>query len=172
MELKSEIVVNASSAAAWNVVGERFHQVSEWAEPIRTSSCVGGDGTPLVGSIRACEIAGFGPVKAGVVKEKLLAFDPVALSLTYEAIEGLPSFITRVVNTLSVHPIGPGRCTVRQHASFDLAGVARLFGSIVKWQMARQIPAALDDLRHMIECGTPSARKLATLGGGLSRFGK
>ena len=85
MELKSEIVINASPAAAWHIVGERFHQVSEWATPIKASSCATGERAPIVDGVRVCEIGAFGPVKAGVIEEKLLAFDPSTMSLTYEA---------------------------------------------------------------------------------------
>jgi hypothetical protein len=161
MEIKTEIVVNASAAAAWIVVGERFHHVSEWATPIRASSCVTGEHAPAVGSIRACELAGFGPVKAGIVKEQLLAFDPEGMSLTYAAIEGMPSFMTGVANRLSIHAQGEGRCLIRQHATFELTGLARVFGFLFKWQMTRRIPNVLDDLRHMIETGAPSACKAA-----------
>ena len=37
MEMRAEIVINASCDDAWGVVGERFGQISEWASAITES---------------------------------------------------------------------------------------------------------------------------------------
>ena len=73
MEMRAEVVINAPGEDAWVVVGERFGDIGEWASAI-TESVV--DGPPAVGRVRTCQVAGFGPIAAGVVKERLIEFDP------------------------------------------------------------------------------------------------
>ena len=91
MRMRAELVVNATAGDAWVVVGERFGEIGEWASAITESVM---DGPPAVGHVRTCRVAGFGPIAAGVIKERLTQFDPEAKSLSYEA-AGLPWFITR-----------------------------------------------------------------------------
>jgi hypothetical protein len=79
MEMRAEIVINACADDAWVVVGERFGQISEWASAISESAM---DGLPGVGQVRTCHVAGFGPVGPGVIKERLVGFDPEARSLS------------------------------------------------------------------------------------------
>jgi hypothetical protein len=81
MEIRAELVINAPAEDAWVVVGERFGQISEWASAI-TQSVI--DGPPAAGRVRTCQVAGFGPIPAGVITERLVRFDPDARSLSYE----------------------------------------------------------------------------------------
>jgi hypothetical protein len=72
------------------VVGERFGEIGEWASAISESVM---DGPPAVGRVRTCQVAGFGPIAAGVIKEHLIEFNSQARSLSYEAAAGMPWFI-------------------------------------------------------------------------------
>jgi len=81
MEIRAELAINAPAEDAWVVVGERFGQISEWASAVTGSAM---DGQPAVGRVRTCQVAGFGPIAAGVIKERLIRFDPDARSLSYE----------------------------------------------------------------------------------------
>jgi len=81
MEIRAELVINAPAEDAWVVVGERFGQISEWASAVTGSAM---DGQPAVGRVRTCQVAGFGPIAAGVIRERLIRFDPDARSLSYE----------------------------------------------------------------------------------------
>jgi Polyketide cyclase / dehydrase and lipid transport len=95
MQLRAEVVVDAPAHAAWAVLGERFGQISEWAAPIVTS-CL--DGELAVGATRTCQFTGFGPFKASTIKEGVVEFDPLAMSLAYESADGMPSFVKRAIN--------------------------------------------------------------------------
>jgi polyketide cyclase/dehydrase/lipid transport protein len=121
MRMRAELVVNAPAEDAWVVVGERFGEIGEWSSAIIESVM---DGAPAVGQVRTCRVAGFGPIAAGVIKERLTQFDPEAKSLSYEA-AGLPWFITRAASRWSVHA-GPGSaCTIRIHATLTWRRAAR-----------------------------------------------
>jgi len=100
MEMRAELVINALAEDAWVVVGERFGDIAEWASVITESVM---DGPPAAGRVRTCQVAGFGPIAAGVIKERLIRFDPEARFLSYEATAGMPWFITGAVSHWSVH---------------------------------------------------------------------
>jgi len=98
MKMRAELVVSAPAEDTWMVVGERFGEIGEWASPITRSAM---DGPPGAGRVRTCHVAGFGPVPPGVIRERLLHFDPHARSLSYEAAGGMPGFIRRAVSNWS-----------------------------------------------------------------------
>jgi hypothetical protein len=148
MEMRAEVVISAPAEDAWVVVGERFGDISEWASAI-TGSVM--DGSPAAGRMRTCQVAGFGPIAAGVIKERLIEFDPGARSLSYEAAAGMPWFIVGAVSRWSVHP-GPGSaCTVRIHAALALRLAARPLSPALRWQMRADTRQVLAELRHQIE---------------------
>ena len=89
------------------MLGERFGQIGEWAAPITSSSV---DGELTVGAIRTCQFAGFGPFQAGTIHERLLEFEPAAMSLAYESAEWMPSFVKSAVNRWSVRLRSEASC--------------------------------------------------------------
>jgi hypothetical protein len=158
MKMRAELVINAGAEDAWTVVGERFGEIAEWASAI-TESVI--DGPPCVGRVRTCQVAGFGPVAAGVVAERLIEFDPDARSLSYEAAAGLPWFIAGAVSRWSVHA-GPGStCTVRIRATLTLRRAARPLSPAVRWRMRAGTRRVLAELRHRAETGHPARASLA-----------
>lgn len=160
MDLRNEITINAPAAAVWAALGERFMHVGEWAAPI-SSSCPVGEATPGVGVVRACHIDGFGPVKPGTIQERLTSFDRDRMSFEYEALEGMPSFITRAVNRWSVHPLDGERSLVRIHATLTLKGPAVLLSCLLRWQMQAGGARVAEELKYFVEHGKPHRRKLA-----------
>ncbi len=101
MELRAEVMINSPADDAWLVVGERFGEIGDWASGVTVSAL---DGPPGPGRVRTCHIVGFGPIGPGVIRERLVHFDPAARSLSYEAAGGMPSFVERAVSRWSVHP--------------------------------------------------------------------
>jgi Polyketide cyclase / dehydrase and lipid transport len=153
MEMRAELVINVLAGDAWVVVGERFGDIGEWASAI-TGSVM--DGPPAVGRVRTCQVAGFGPIAAGVIKERLIEFDPEARSLSYEAAAGMPWFIAGALSRWSVHA-GPGRaCTVRIHATLALRLAARPLSPALRWRMRAGTRRVLAELRHRVETGHPA----------------
>jgi hypothetical protein len=160
MELRNEISIDAPAHRVWEALGERFMHVGEWAAPI-TSSCPVGDSTPDVGVTRACTIAAFGPVKPGVIKERLTAFDRARMTLEYEALEEMPSFVTRAVNRWSVVPQGDDHAIVRIHATLELRGPVALVSCLIRWQLQSGGARVAEELKYFLERGEPHPRKLA-----------
>jgi len=163
MDLSGEILVNAPADAAWQILGEHFADIGEWAVPIASSSL---DGELQCGAIRTCHTARFGPVPAGIIKERLIEYDPRAMSFAYEAVAGMPGFIERAANHWSVHPLDDGRCLVRTRATLKLCGPAALFGCLLKWKLQTDSARVLDELRYRIEHGQPHPRKVRAMANG------
>jgi hypothetical protein len=153
-------MIDAPAERVWQVIGERFMHVSEWAAPI-TASCPIGPAEPGVGVTRSCNIAPVGPVKAGVVRERLTKFDRSQMAFEYEALaEGMPSFISHAVSRWSVSGIDGVRSVLRIHATVSLRGLMKLLGFVIKWQMQVAGLRVLEELKYFVEKGRPHPRKL------------
>jgi len=152
MEMRAKLMINALAEDAWAVVGERFGEIGEWASAITESVM---DGPPAVGQVRTCQVAGFGPIAAGVIKERLIEFDPEATSLSYEAAAGMPWFIAGAVSRWSVHAGPGGACTVRIHATLTLRPAARPLSPALRWRMRADTRRVLAELMHRVEAGHP-----------------
>ena len=158
MELREAVMVRVLADQAWALVGEAFAAMGTWATPVVTSTM---DAPAAPGSVRTCHIRGFGPVAPGVVKERLARFDPAQRSLSYEWVEGRPSFIVQAINRWSVHSLEEGRCAVRVHVTLTLHPMVRPLEPLLRWWMSRDARAVLEELAYRLETGTPHPRKLA-----------
>ncbi len=156
MELHAEITINAPAAAVWATIGEQFGDIARWAAPISGSSI---DGLPAINAVRSCQIGDIGPIKAGVIKERLRVFDPQAMHFEYEGASGMPGFIERAINRWSVQAIDANSCTVRTYATVQLRGPMRLLAPLMRSQFLRDGQKVLEELKHWMETGTPHPRK-------------
>jgi Polyketide cyclase / dehydrase and lipid transport len=159
MKLELQVEINGPADAAWAVLGERFADIGEWAAPIRSSTL---DGELGIGAIRTCQIAKFGPLALGAVRERLIAFDPARMTLAYESVDGLPSFITSAVNRLSIHNVSDRRCLVHSQGNVALQRRVWLFEPLVKWRLQVAARLVLEELRHQVEHGRAHPRKVAS----------
>lgn len=160
MEIREKINIAAPASEAWRIIGEEFGDIGQWASPISTSSI---SSDPSVGAVRTCHIGGFGPIAAGMIKEKLIAFQPERMQFQYDAVEGLPSFIAHATNHWSIETVDANTCTVQTHATLKLSGIYALLGPILKIKMAHDGYAVLEELKFHIENGQPHPRKRAAI---------
>jgi hypothetical protein len=160
MDLRVEVEVNAPAADAWRILGDCWEHIGLWAAPITASVL---DGELCAGAVRTCQIARFGPVAPGVIKERLLEFDADARALAYETIAGMPGFIGRATNRWSVHARPGGTCVVRSHATVTLRGPLTLVEPILKRTFRSNGARVLEELRHRVETGRPHPRKVAAM---------
>lgn len=158
MQMRLEQSVAASPAATWSVIGEQFGAISQSVVAILDSHL---DGPPAVGAARTCRTAAFGPVAPGVIVERLTVFDPPNRHLEYEAVEGMPSFVTQAVNRWSVEAAPDGDSLLRVHATLSLKIWARPLGPLLRLQMRTASKQALEEVTHRIETGQPHPRKSA-----------
>ena len=115
MKLTPTIEINAPASEVWELFGDKFADVSEWADSITKSTL---DGPLEEGAKRTCDIKGFGPVAAGQVREELTHFDRKSYSLTYLVFAGVPSFMKSIENAWRIEAIDEKRCLVTSEATF------------------------------------------------------
>lgn len=147
MEIKASYEVESSAEQIWHVVGERFGEVAEWADGLRSSRLVGELG---VGCERVCSGEPNWPFPGGTVRERLLTFDRADLSLSYEVFEGLPRFFSRAVSRWRVVPLGSDRARVDIHGSLELRGLGRWLAPVLGPLIRRMGRRALVDLARYV----------------------
>jgi hypothetical protein len=161
MDIYVEIDIDAPAAVVWQAMGEGFGEIGQWAAPIRASA-LENNRVLEAGAVRVCHIEPFGPVPAGVIKERLLIFDARQMVFEYVAVSGMPGFVAHARNRWSVHARDANSCSARQHAVLELRGLARLFGALMKYRMRHEGLLVLEELKHWVEKGAPHPRKRAT----------
>ena len=153
MEIHTEFEIAASSAEVWETAAEGFGEIGQWASALASTHREGELG---VGCVRVCESQAGWPFKAGVVRERLVSFEPELRRFSYEAFEGLPSFMPRAVNRWTLIDLGPDRCLVRTHATVETRGAASLLSPLVRamvGRMGRRFMADLEAHLHRRRAG-------------------
>jgi len=158
MDVRHEVMVDAPAATAWQVLGKGFGAICEWM-PNMTSSEMQGE--LRAGGERVCRSAGWGPFPAGEVVEELLLFDEDAMEFAYVARSGLPWFIEHGENHWTIAPAGEDRCVVRMHGQLRTVWWLRWFAPLMVLGMRGAMAKMDEEMKHMIEKGTPHPRVLA-----------
>jgi hypothetical protein len=113
------------------------------------------DGADTPGAGRVCET---GLRMFPHVKETIVSYDEAGRTLTYTG-AGLPAFVRVARNRWSVVAVDD-RARVHVEATMELRGIiGRLLAVPLRVWLARGATRTLDDLKHHVERGRPSARK-------------
>lgn len=154
MILENALHVMVSAEQAWQLLGEEFGEIAEWATPITESSL---DGPLETGATRRCRIQGFGPFQASVFTEELVLFDRAARSFRYEARSGLPPLMTHAQNHWTIHETGPESCRITSTAELHVAWWAWPILPLLRFQITRDSKGFMESLRYRLEEGVPLA---------------
>ncbi len=150
--------VEASSDRAWEVLGEQWADIDKWASVIEHSEASGGSGGSLKGAIRSCRITG-----APAARERMLAYDENARTFSYQALQGMPPFVTRAVNTWKVETLGKNRAVISSRLELSIAaGTPAAAAGMFKGQFDSLFDLTTDELVHFVETGRPHPRKVAS----------
>jgi hypothetical protein len=157
--LTNHIIIEAPADAVWEVVAGRFDRIGEWATAIPASAAVPGvpaaTDAPVPG--RVCRT---GIALVPEVTETIVEYDHAGRSLTYQATDGLPAFVTLARNRWRVEALDARRSRVEFRARLEVRG---LLGWLARWWLLARVGRTgghlLDDLKHYVEQGIPSARK-------------
>jgi hypothetical protein len=94
-----------------------------------------------------------------LVEETIVAYDEAGRTLTYAG-AGLPRFVREARNEWSVIPLDDQRARVRVEAIIEMRGIVGLLLAVPFRLWATRVGTkTLDDLKHYVELGRPSARK-------------
>jgi hypothetical protein len=156
-------VIDAPADTVWEVIAGRFDRIGEWATAIPTSSLGVADlGLVNLDGPIAARVCETGIRALPQVTETIVAFDASNRSLTYQATDGMPAFLTAARNTWTVTALAATRCRVDIAAEFATRGLlGRYARPVTLARVLRDGQHLLDDLKHYVETGTPPPRKLS-----------
>jgi hypothetical protein len=154
MQIETTTEINASADAVWHVFGERFEDISHWADGVVKSRL---DGPVGQGAVRTCDIKQVGPIPAGQVTEELTVFEREARELTYVVRSGVPPMMESIVNAWTIEPLGPNRCRITSVATFHLKWWARPASVFLRFPMRRALRDFAGELRSHVEAAPRAA---------------
>jgi len=152
MRIQRSIDVNASATDAWALLADGFGDIGAWTTAVDSSNLIGD--RVEVGAERRCGASG--PLSGdGVVVERVTAFDRDAMTYSYEAVRGLPSFMKSARSTLAVTPLADNRCRI--HADGHIAPPWWLvpIGPVISLGVGFAIRKFFRDLQFRLEHGAP-----------------
>ena len=148
MIVQTTIDVDAPVATVWQLFGEQFGEIADWASSIERSRLDRGLGE---GAVRTCDLVATGPFPASVVTEELTTFDRDAHRLTYLVLSGLPGMMKRVENAWSLDDLGGGRTRITSRLDFRLAWWALPMVPVVNNQMKSALRGFVGELQAHTE---------------------
>lgn len=151
MKMHNTRTLAAPADVAWQVIGERFGDLS-WTSSIAHVDLQLLDDVVGEGATRVCTSSkGFGPFAAPVLHEKLVHFDRDAMALTYVVTEGLPPLIRKAENAWRVVAVDDVTCRVESTATSTLAFWIRPLGPLLARAVNADLQNVFDELAAAIE---------------------
>jgi hypothetical protein len=155
MRIQRTIDVNASATDAWALLADGFGDIGTWTTVVDGSYLVGD--RVEVGAERRCQTSG--PLsRDGVVVERVTAFDRDAMTYSYEAVRGLPSFMKSARNTLSVTPLVDTRCRINADGHIVLPRWLVPLSPVIALVLGLATRRFFRDLQYRLEYGAPVPR--------------
>ncbi|MFT4705100.1 MAG: hypothetical protein ACI81R_002808 [Bradymonadia bacterium] len=148
MDIINRFDIDAPAAAAWQLLGEEFGEVSRWADPVASSSL---DGPLREGVTRMCTIKAIGPFPAGEVTERLSEFNRQKRVLTYEIKNGRPPFLSLLQNSWSLEGRGETSSVASSTMSYRVKWWALPFAPLIAMMMRRTLKPILAQFRDSVQ---------------------
>ncbi|MEN0048212.1 MAG: SRPBCC family protein [Bacteroidota bacterium] len=159
MEFKKSIIIDKSIEEVWEVLGNQYGEAYKWVSGLSHSEAFGKptlEGASC--SSRACDTT------FGSIKEQVRIFDAQNYILEYEVVEGFPGFMESAINNWKLTKTGANTTRVDMHLTATTKGlVGKIMRPMMKLQMGKATANAVQDLKHYVETGQPSALKAKEL---------
>ena len=154
MEFKRSFIVDKPIDQVWNVLGNQFGQVCNWASGVHHSEGRGATNmTTLTGGTRECR------TDFGQLKERVEIFDPQNYRLRYVAYQGFPFFVDNGRNTWSLTANGD-RTQVDMALVMTMKGLmGKLMSPVMRGQMGKAADQIVVDFKTYVETGQASPHK-------------
>ena len=156
MRIQHIVTIDAPVDKVWDIVGNRYGEVGNWARTVDRSTAKMGQtpgGAACTGRTCATTLGDF--------SEDIVRFDPAKHELAYTATgDKMPGFVRSLQGDWQLEPIGPNRTKVRMELTADIAPPFNiLMGWMMKMQFNKAISATLEDLKIYAETGRVSDGK-------------
>jgi hypothetical protein len=159
MRITKQTIINARADDVWKVVAHEFDRIGLWATAVPSSHEATAATAPVVCPVggRTCQTT---MAMFPEVEERIVAYDEVARTLSYEPVRGMPGFVASAHSSWRVVSVDARRSQVSFTANVTTRGLPGvLLGLAMRMQLRREGDRGLDDLRHYIEHRRPSPRK-------------
>jgi uncharacterized membrane protein len=155
MNIVKKIAINKPIDDVWEVLGNQFGQISNWASIIRESK-VYGEATlnGLNFSIRETNTL------SGITKQEITYFNPENYSLSYKSISGTPPIIKEVRAQWNLTKKDSNVTDLELDFTADMKGIGFILAPIAKIKLSKVGEELLDDLKYYLENGKPHPRKI------------
>lgn len=147
--------INAPAETVWQIVGQQFANVADWASSLEYSHAINPDDVPVgVQVALTAPVAGrVTPNPLGELIEILTHYSDDERTFTFTTF-GLPSVIARMDNTTKVVELAQNQSRVTFEIEGELRGIFKLIEPLVQRRFAtsKRGPAGvIEDLKHVAE---------------------
>ena len=155
MDIIKKITIDKPVEEVWEVLGNQFGEVSNWASIISDSKVYGESKVNGVDfSIRETNTS------KGITKQEITSFNPENHSLSYKSISGTPPIIKEVRANWSLTNKGSNTTSLVMDFTADMKGLGFILAPLVKKKLGKIGDDLLEELKYYVENGKQHPRKI------------
>lgn len=154
MHITKKTTIDKPIEEVWEVLGNQFGQISNWASIINESKVYGESKLKGINyAIRETDTA------QGITKQEVTSFDPKKHSLSYKSISGTPPIIKEVRAHWSLAKTNSNFTNLEMDFKADMKGLGFILSPLVKIKLGKIGNELLEELKFYVENGQPHPRK-------------
>ncbi len=159
MKTRNTLEIKKNSLLAWDVLGNQFGNIEEWASIISQSNAFGASNfTGALFSERT--VLG----KNGESVHSLTDYNTDDMSLAYKVTSGAPPFAQNIGAEWKVSPVGDESCEVSVELHVDFKpGIPQEKQNEAQQFLSMSGEQILEELKHYVETGKQHPRKVASM---------
>jgi uncharacterized membrane protein len=155
MNIIKKTTIGKPVEEVWEVLGNQFGQISNWASLIKQSKVYGDSKLNGVNySIRETNTL------KGITKQEITSFEPEKHSLSYKSISGTPAIIKEVRAHWSLVKNDSNSTKLVMDFTADMKGLGFILAPIVKMKLSKIGDQLLEELKYYLENGKQHPRKI------------
>lgn len=155
--IKQELIINASIAKTWQVLGPEFADAYKWASSIKHSEARNHE--TMNGSTcteRGCSVSGMGNIK-----EKILQYSETEHILSYQVYEVMPKMVKYAANTWKLIDLGNGATKLEMQIEMKTGGfMGSMMKGMMRKKMTKMSKQIAEEFQYYVENGNPHPRKI------------
>ena len=156
MKIIKELSIANPVEEVWEVLGNQFGKIDNWASIVSHSEVSGPAKLPGVDySIRSTK------TPQGDGQQELTGFNPENHTIAYHSISGTPAIIKQVKAHWSLKENGANSTHLVLDFSAEMKGLGFLLAPVARIKLGKVGDVLLDDFKYYVENGKPHPRKLA-----------
>lgn len=157
MVIKKQIEINNTIENVWQILGHDFAHPHKWASNVNHSEGHGQQIASIKCDERACETS------IGNIREKITHYSDDNHSLSWDIVEGLPSFVSKAKSTWSLTKKSENIITLTMQIEIMLKPWALFMAPMVKIMFDKLARQLSEDFSYYAESGKPHPRKVKML---------